>query len=95
MGALRVLNSYWVAQDGTYKYYEVILADPAHNAIRNDPRINCIAGAHQKHRELRGITSAGKSSRGLRVKGHLNAKSRPSRHANYKRRNCVKLRRYR
>merc|ERR1711988_278566 len=23
MGALRVLNSYWVGQDGTYKFYEV------------------------------------------------------------------------
>lgn len=29
-GGLRVLNSYWVAQDSTYKYYEVILIDPAH-----------------------------------------------------------------
>merc|ERR1712054_308324 len=38
-GALRVLNSYWVGQDGTYKYYEVIMVDPTHNAIRNDPRI--------------------------------------------------------
>jgi len=27
---LRVLNSYWVAQDSTYKYYEVILMDPSH-----------------------------------------------------------------
>jgi large subunit ribosomal protein L15e len=95
LGGLRVLNSYWIAQDGTYKYFEVILADPAHNAIRNDPRINWIASTHQKHRELRGITSAGKASRGLRVKGHLNAKTRPSRRANYKRRNVVKLRRYR
>jgi len=25
---LRVLNSYWVNQDSTYKYYEVILVDP-------------------------------------------------------------------
>jgi len=41
------------------------------------------------------VTSAGKASRGLRVKGHLNAKTRPSRRANYKRRNMVKLRRYR
>lgn len=34
-GGLRVLNSYWVNQDSTYKYYEVVLVDPAHNAIRN------------------------------------------------------------
>lgn len=30
-GGLRVLNSYWVAQDSSYKYFEVILVDPAHN----------------------------------------------------------------
>lgn len=29
-GGLRVLNSYWVAQDSSYKYYEVILVDPSH-----------------------------------------------------------------
>jgi ribosomal protein L15E len=29
-GGLRVLNSYWVAQDSTYKYYEVVLIDPSH-----------------------------------------------------------------
>lgn len=42
LGSLRVLNSYWVAQDGTYKYYEVIMVDPNHSAIRNDPKINWI-----------------------------------------------------
>jgi hypothetical protein len=30
---LRVLNSYWVNQDGVYKYYEVILVDPNHKAV--------------------------------------------------------------
>lgn len=34
-GGLRVLNSYWINQDSTYKYYEVVLVDPAHAAIRN------------------------------------------------------------
>ena len=94
LGSLRVLNSYWVGQDGTYKYYEVIMIDPAHNAIRNDPRISWIVNPHQKHRELRGVTSAGKASRGLRVKGHLNAKTRPSRRANYRRRQVIVVRRY-
>jgi large subunit ribosomal protein L15e len=32
-GNLRVLNSYWVNQDGVYKYYEVILVDPSHKAV--------------------------------------------------------------
>lgn len=95
IGGLRVLNSYWVGQDGTYKFYEVIMIDPAHNAIRNDPHINWICSPVHKHRELRGLTSAGKSGRGLRVKGHLNCKTRPSRRANYKRRNTQRLRRFR
>lgn len=93
--ACRVLNSYWVAQDATYKFYEVILVDIAHQAIRNDPKINWICKAVHKHRELRGLTSAGKKFRGLRVKGTSNNKQRPSRRANWRRRNQVKLRRYR
>ena len=39
---LRVLNSYWINQDSTYKYFEVILVDPQHKAIRRDGRINWI-----------------------------------------------------
>ena len=39
---LRVLNSYWVNQDATYKYFEIILVDPQHIAIRNDPHINWV-----------------------------------------------------
>ncbi len=61
---LRVLNSYWVGQDSTYKYFEVIMIDPHHKAIRRDPKINWMCASVQKHRELRGLTHAGKSSRG-------------------------------
>lgn len=67
---LRVLNSYWVNQDATKKYYEVILVDPSHTKIRNDPRINWICEDRMKHRECRGLTSAGRKSRGLRKRGH-------------------------
>lgn len=91
----RVLNSYWVAQDATYKFYEVIMIDTAHNAIRNDPKINWICNPVHKHRELRGLTSAGKKYRGLRAKGKSNNKQRPSVRGNWKRRNQVRLRRYR
>ena len=82
-------------QDSTYKYYEVILVDVAHNAVRNDPRINWICNPVHKHRELRGLTSAGKKYRGLRGKGHLHHKARPSRRATWKRNNTLSLRRYR
>ena len=91
--ALRVLNSYWVGQDATFKFFEVICVDPSNKVIRDDPRINWICS--QKHREMRGLTSAGKKHRGLRAKGSKDNKKRPSRRANYKRRNTKKLRRYR
>src|SRR5271170_6181965 len=47
---LRVLNSYWVNQDSTYKYFEIILVDPQHKAIRRDPRINWIVNPVHKVR---------------------------------------------
>ncbi len=96
-GNLRVLNSYWINQDSTYKYYEVICVDPHHNAIKNDARINWIARATMKHRENRGLTSAGRKSRGmLSKKGHGgHALIGGSRRAAWKRRNTTSLHRYR
>jgi large subunit ribosomal protein L15e len=92
---LRVLNSYWVNEDSAYKYFEVILVDPAHSAVRNDPRSNWICNPVHKHRELRGLTSAGKKARGLRSKGHRFTKNAPSKRANWKKHNSPSLRRYR
>jgi len=94
-GNLRVLNSYWVNQDASYKYYEIIMIDPAHAAIRNDPRINWLARAEHKHRELRGLTAAGRSGRGVNGKGNKSKKHKPSRRAASKRNNILSLRRYR
>lgn len=95
-GNLRVLNSYWVNQDATYKYFEVILVDPNHIVIRNDARINWICNPVHKHRERRGLTSAGRKSRGLRKAGHrANNIIGGSHRASWKRRNTLSLRRYR
>lgn len=94
-GNLRVLNSYWVGQDAVYKYYEVILIDPMHAAIRNDPRYKWICAPVMKHRELRGLTSAGRKSRGLTRRGAGTRKMMPSRRANWRRRQMLQLRRYR
>ncbi|KAJ1560394.1 60S ribosomal protein L15 [Nowakowskiella sp. JEL0078] len=92
---LRVLNSYWVNQDATYKYYEVILVDPQHNAIRRNPRINWIVSPVHKHREARGLTSIGKKNRGI-GKGHrFNKTKGGGRYASWLRRNTVSLPRYR
>lgn len=79
---MEVLNSYWVGEDGKYHYYEVILVDPVHPAIMNDPKINWITDTSNKRRVLRGKTSAGKKGRGLRHKGRGAEKVRPSIRAN-------------
>merc|ERR1719272_999628 len=96
MGNLRVLNSYWLNQDSTYKYFEVLLVDPSHAAIRKDARVQWICAPTHKHREMRGLTSAGRANRGLRKKGHrANNLIGSSRRSNWKSRNTLKLKRYR
>merc|ERR1719385_90992 len=92
---MRVLNSYWVTEDGNSKWFEVILVDPMHQRIRNDPLLNWICNSKHKHRECRGLTSSGKKHRGLRKKGHRATKARPSRRSNWKRRTQMNLWRYR
>jgi large subunit ribosomal protein L15e len=76
---LRVLNSYWVGEDGSQKWFEVILADPNHPAIENDDDLNWICDSGQQSRAFRGKTSAGRKSRGLRKRGKGTEKTRPSR----------------
>jgi len=75
---LRVLNSYWIGSDHKWVWHEVILVDPNHPVIYNDPNINWICDSTQKGRDNRGLTSAGKRSRGLRKKGRGAEKIRPS-----------------
>jgi large subunit ribosomal protein L15e len=41
---LEVLNSYWVWQDGRYKWYEVIMVDPSHPAIKSDRNVGWVSG---------------------------------------------------
>ena len=94
-GNLRVLNSYWINEDSTYKYFEVILVDPNHTAIRKDARINWICNPVMKHREMRGLTSSGRRARGLHGRGVKFHKNRPSTYSTWKRNNTKSLRRYR
>merc|ERR1711868_39242 len=91
---LRVLNSYWINQDSTYKYFEIILVDPQHKAIRKDARINWIVNPVHKHRELRGLTSTGKHNRGIN-KGHRYNNTTAGRRKTWKRQNTLSLWRYR
>ncbi len=77
---LEVLNSYWVAEDGTYKWYEVLMVDPEHPEIKADDDINWIAD--QKDRAVRGKTPEGRKNRGLKNRGKGAEKARPSGAAN-------------
>ena len=58
---------------------QVIMVDPSHSAIRRDARINWICAPVMKHRENRGLTAAGRKSRGMLNKsGNKNSRVRPS-----------------
>ncbi len=74
---LEVLNSYNLAKDGKHYFYEVILVDYSKPEIANDKKMKWITKKTNQHRVHRGLTSAGKKSRGLRSKSPMN-KNRPS-----------------
>ncbi len=74
---LEVLNSYLIGKDGQHYFYEVICVDPTKNEIKSDKNINWVGKKANKKRPMRGLTSAGKKSRGLRNK-HPTSKVRPS-----------------
>ncbi|MFB6206442.1 MAG: 50S ribosomal protein L15e [Haloglomus sp.] len=75
---LRVLNSYWVGEDGSTKWHEVILVDPEHPAIQNDDDLNWLCDDTQKGRAYRGRTSAGQRGRGQQGRGKGTEHTKPS-----------------
>lgn len=77
---LEVLGSYWVGIDGKNFFYEVIMVDPSKPEIKSDRQLNWICDKTNSRRAQRGLTSAGKKSRGLQSKrGHSpDMKVRPS-----------------
>ncbi|WP_330631003.1 50S ribosomal protein L15e [Halocatena halophila] len=79
---LRTLNSYWVGEDGSQKWFEVILVDPEHGAIQSDDDLSWICDATQKGRAYNGATSAGKRGRGLHNRGKGAEHVRPSLNSN-------------
>lgn len=77
-----VLNSYWVAEDAIHIWYEIILLDKNHPAIKSDKQLGWVAEPKHRGRVFRGKTSAGRKSRGLLNKGKGAEKIRPSLRAN-------------
>jgi len=82
-----VLNSYWVARDGRNYWYEIIFVDKSSPAIQADPHYNWVMDPANRARAMRGITSAGRKSRGMRHTGKGAEKMRPSKRAVIKKRN--------
>ncbi len=56
-----VINSYWVAQDGRYKWFEVILIDRELGSKYSD--YAWVAAPANRGRVFRGLTSAGRHAR--------------------------------
>ncbi len=79
---MRVLNSYWVGEDGKSRWHEVILVDPSHPVIKSDKDLNWICDNTQKGRSFRGKTSAGHKGRGMKKRGKGTEKTRPSTRSN-------------
>jgi len=75
---LEVINAYLFAEDGQYKWFEVILVDKNHPAIKKDKDLGWISKPQHRKRVFRGLTSSGKKARGLTHKGRGSEKSRPS-----------------
>ena len=82
---LEVLNSYWVGEDGRSKWFEVIMVDPNHPAIKTDKDMSWITEKQHRGRVFRSLTSAGKKVRSLRRKGTGAEKFRPSKRRGAKR----------
>jgi large subunit ribosomal protein L15e len=75
---LRVLASYWVGEDGSQKWHEIVLVDPEHAAIQNDDDLNWICDDSHRGRAFRGRTNAGRANRGLQTRGKGAEHVRPS-----------------
>lgn len=60
---LEVLNSYWVAEDGKNRWFEIIMLDPSHPVIASGRKTSWILD--NRGRTFRGKTAAGRRSRGL------------------------------
>lgn len=58
---LEVLNSYWVGEDGNYKFFEIIMADPT--------IVKGVTALASRGRAFRGLTSRGKKARGIHAVG--------------------------
>ncbi|MBI2675993.1 MAG: 50S ribosomal protein L15e [Candidatus Aenigmarchaeota archaeon] len=81
---LEVLGSYFIAEDGVSKWFEVVMVDKHHPSIRSDSDISWILERQHRGRAFRGLTPAGKRGRGLLGRGRGSEKVRPSYSASFR-----------
>jgi large subunit ribosomal protein L15e len=79
---LTCLNSYYVAHDGKYYWYEIIFVDSNLPTIKKDEKVKWLQDKKHNSRVFHGKTSAGRKSRGLHKKGRGTENARPSKRAN-------------
>lgn len=77
-----VLNSYYIGEAGSNKFFEVILLDRKSPALVSDPVYSRVL--MQRHRAERGLTHSGRKHRGIAFKGFGTARFRPSKRQNYR-----------
>ncbi len=75
-----VLNSYFVGEAGSTKFFEVILLEKANPTISADPNYYRIVT--QQRRAERGLTHSGRKHRGLSFRGYGTLRNRPSKRQN-------------
>ncbi|MDD3976542.1 50S ribosomal protein L15e [Methanomicrobium antiquum] len=82
---MEALNSYWVGEDGRSKWFEVILVDGNHPAIKSDAHLSWMSSPKHRGRAERGLTSAGLKGRGMSKRGKGTEHTRPSIRSNQNR----------
>ena len=53
---MEVLNSYWVGEDGNHQWYECVLADRDHAAVKKDKERKWVTEPQHRGRAFRGLT---------------------------------------
>lgn len=61
---LEVLNSYWTCADGKSEWFEVLMVDPSHNAIKHDAQVSWACSGKNRKKVHRGRTFAGRKASG-------------------------------
>jgi large subunit ribosomal protein L15e len=71
-----VLNSYFIGEDGKYRFFETILLDRSSPAVMSDSQYAGVIS--MKGRAYRGLTNAGLKHRGMARRSFGTIKNRPS-----------------